>query len=86
MPPASPQVCLPQHLEQLYVARQTQAKGVARVIWPQGAPAETIREALVGAWHDSDARTAAQDLASVLAPSFVHDDAPLLRKAIAHWL
>jgi UDP:flavonoid glycosyltransferase YjiC (YdhE family) len=81
-----PQVCLPQHLEQLYMARQAEARGAARVIWPQTAPAEAIRAALVSAWHDSAARTAAQELAGQLAPDFVRDDGPVLRKAIARWL
>jgi len=81
-----PQVCLPQHLEQLYMARQAEARGVARVIWPQAAPAEAIRAALLEAWHDSAARAAAQQLAHELAPSFVRDDGPVLRAAIAPWL
>jgi UDP:flavonoid glycosyltransferase YjiC (YdhE family) len=81
-----PQVCLPQHLEQLYMARQAEARGVARVIWPQAAPAEAIRAALLAAWDDSAARAAAQQLARELAPGFVRDDAPVLRAAIARWL
>ncbi len=81
-----PQVCLPQHLEQLYVARQAEARGVARVVWPKGTPSEAIREAMVATWHDSAARSAARDLARMLAPDFVHDDGPVLRKAISGWL
>ncbi len=81
-----PQVCLPQHLEQLYVARQAEARGVARVVWPKGTPAAEIREVLVAAWHDHAARSAARDLAEALAPDFVRDDGPLLRQAISRWL
>jgi len=80
------QVCLPQHLEQLYVARQAEAAGVARVIWPATAPAETIRDALRAAWADSEARIAARELAHALAPDFVHDDGPALRAGLARWL
>ena len=81
-----PQVCLPQHLEQLYVARQAAAAGVARVIWPATAPAETIREALQHAWADSESRITARDLAHKLAPDFARDDGQVLRDALARWL
>lgn len=81
-----PQVCLPQHLEQLYVARQAETAGVAHVIWPASAPAQIIRETLQSAWDDSAARHTARDLAHSLAPDFARDDGPVLRDALARWL
>lgn len=81
-----PQVCLPQHLEQLYVARAAQAASVARVIWPINAPAHIIRDAMRAAWDDAQARATALDLAATLAPSFAHDDAAVLRAALEPWL
>ncbi|MCB2067744.1 MAG: hypothetical protein KDE15_14015 [Erythrobacter sp.] len=81
-----PQVCLPQHLEQLYVARQAEAAGVARVIWPMATPADAVRDTLRAAWHDAGASRRASELARSLAPAFVHDDGAILRQAIASWL
>ncbi len=81
-----PQFCLPQHLEQLYVARRVEAMGVAAVVWPKTAPADMIRDMLVAAWHNRAARAAARDLALTLAPDFAGDDGPLLRAAIVKWL
>ena len=81
-----PQVCLPQHMEQLYVARQAEAAGVAQVIWPTSAPADTIRETLKAAWSDAQAQKTARELAHALAPSFVRDDGAVLRATLARWL
>ena len=81
-----PQVCLPQHLEQLYVARQAEAAGVAQVIWPIHPPVETIRRELQTAWQDTEARRTARELAHQLTPDFARDDGPALRKALARWL
>jgi hypothetical protein len=44
------------------------------------------RAARLVAWDHSAARAAAQQLAHALAPSFVRDDGPVLRAAIARWL
>lgn len=81
-----PQVCLPQHLEQLYVARQAEAAGVARVVWPMNAPADAIRDTIRAAWDDSAAQARARELAADLAPHFTRDDAPLLRQWLEQWL
>ncbi len=81
-----PQVSLPQHMEQLYVARQAEAAGVARVIWPMAAPADTIRETLQAAWADAQSHHTARELAHTLAPSFVRDDGAILRETLARWL
>jgi len=80
------QVCLPQHMEQLYVARQAETAGVARVIWPIKAPAETIREVLQAAWADAQSQQTARELAHALAPSFVQDDGAVLRETLSRWL
>lgn len=81
-----PQVCLPQHLEQLYHARRLEQAGAARVIWPRSAPADVILSALQTAWHDAAMAQAAQALAREQAACFVEDDLALLRARLAPWL
>jgi len=81
-----PQLCLPQHLEQLYHARRAQNAGVASVIASRNAPAAAIREAILSLWHDQATASRARALAQDLAPRFVTDDAALLRARLAPWL
>lgn len=81
-----PQICFPQHLEQLFTARCAQQAGVARVVWPRSASSDSIRATLQAAWEDSSALASAQALAHALAPGFTHDDSTMLRAAIAPWL
>jgi hypothetical protein len=85
-----PQLCLPQHLEQLYHARRAEQAGVARVIPPGQPDAATIRAAMLDLWHDTGpaapAGLRARALAAEVAPQFRADDAPLLREHIAPWL
>jgi len=81
-----PQLCLPQHLEQLFHARRAEAAGVARVVWPRSAPGETIGHAIRAAWDDAAMAGRARALARELAPHFVADDLALLRERLRPWL
>lgn len=81
-----PQLCLPQHLEQLYHARRAEEAGVARVAWPRGIAAEAIGDALQALWNDSGMAAQARAVARDVAPLFVADDAEMLRQRIAPWL
>jgi len=80
------QVCLPQHLEQLYVARCAEQAGVARVIWPRSAPADKICDFLRSTYDDSAMQLRARGLAETLLPHFTRDDETLLREAIVPFL
>lgn len=81
-----PQVCIPQHLEQLHVARRLAETGAARVIAPRHAPAEAIISTLHAAWHDQAMARRARELAADLAPVLAQDDGPLLRARLMPWL
>jgi UDP:flavonoid glycosyltransferase YjiC (YdhE family) len=81
-----PQVCIPQHLEQLHVARRLAETGAARVISPRHAPAEAIIATLHAAWQDQAMARRARELATELAPVLAQDDGPLLRARLMPWL
>lgn len=81
-----PQLCMPQHLEQLYVARKAQEAGVANVLWPAGSPSNDILEAMQTVWEDATASANALELASTLAPSFALNDTAVLRASLEPWL
>lgn len=81
-----PQLCLPQHLEQLYHARRAEEAGVAKVAWPRGSSAEAIGEALGAVWNDRDMAERARETARDVASLFVADDQDVLRQQILPWL
>lgn len=78
-----PQVCIPQHLEQLYHARRAQDAGVARVVWPQTASASEILAAIGQAWRDTAMAELALERGRELAPRFTLDDRDTLRAKLA---
>lgn len=81
-----PQVCIPQHLEQLHHARRAEAAGVARVVWPRKAPRDRLLEAILAAWHDGAIAARAREVGREQAPQLVADDRELLRAALVPWL
>ncbi|MFN3864493.1 MAG: glycosyltransferase [Erythrobacter sp.] len=81
-----PQVCLPQHLEQLYHARRLEQAGAARVIWPRTAPADQIRQIVRDSWEDRAMANTAQHMARDLAAVFAEDDLALMRAQLSRWL
>ena len=81
-----PQLCLPQHLEQLFHARRLAHAGAARVVWPRTADAATIAAAIRESWDNSDMAFQARALAKALAPAFAQDDLALMRERLAQWL
>ncbi|MFC3101837.1 hypothetical protein [Altererythrobacter lauratis] len=81
-----PQVCLPQHLEQLFHARRLAHAGTARVIWPRNADAATISAAIRESWEDTGMAVRTRTLAQGLAPIFAADDLALMRERLTPWL
>ncbi|HWK41296.1 MAG TPA: hypothetical protein VNR60_05130 [Croceibacterium sp.] len=81
-----PQVCIPQHLEQLYHARRAETAGVARVIWPRSSPRDMLLDLFHAAWQDQVMSQRARRLALQLAPHFVADDREALRSRLFPWL
>lgn len=81
-----PQVCVPQHLEQLYHARRAESAGVARVIWPRSAPEDEVLETIRAAWQDETMAKRARAVAREQAHRFAADDLELMRAALRRWL
>jgi hypothetical protein len=81
-----PQVCVPQHLEQLYHARRAESAGVARVIWPRSASEDVVLETIRAAWQDETIATRARAVALEQAHRFAADDLELMRVALRPWL
>ncbi len=80
-----PQVCFPQHLEQLYHARRAEAAGVASVVWPRKTPCERILETIRSTWQNGSMSERARSLARELAARFVADDLELMRAGLLPW-
>ena len=81
-----PQLCLPQHLEQLFHARRVAQAGAASVVWPRTAPLDAIVSAIREAWDDNAMAARAGDVARELAPAFARDDLALMRERLQAWL
>lgn len=81
-----PQVCIPQHLEQLFHARRAEEAEVARVVWPRTAPGEEILETVLSAWQDAAMSERAQAVGREQAPRFATDDRELMRARLRPWL
>jgi hypothetical protein len=81
-----PQLCFPQHLEQLYHARRVEAAGAARVVWPRNAPCERIVETIGSTWQDERMSERARSLAREQATRFVADDLEMMRAGLLPWL
>lgn len=77
-----PQVCFPQHLEQIYHARRAEAAGVARLI-DSAAIADGGLPDLCRQVHDDAAmRRTTLDVARALRPFYAQDAAPMIRAAV----
>lgn len=81
-----PQLCLPQHLEQLYHARKLEQAGAARVVWPRSSPADVILAAIHSSWQDAAMAQSARALAQHYAGTFMVDDLAQMRAQLMAWL
>lgn len=81
-----PQVCLPQHLEQLFHARQLVKAGAGALVWPRHAPVEDILGAIMAAWNDAGLAQRAHTLAQELSATLVEDDIGLLQQRLLPFL
>ncbi|MBB5686650.1 glycosyltransferase [Sphingobium boeckii] len=65
-----PQICIPQHLEQLYHARRAEAAGVAQVATIHDRTAPILRQMIQNAYVDGRLASAARKSAEALQPQF----------------
>lgn len=77
-----PQVCLPQHLEQLTNARRVAVRGAARVIENSAMPASAMAELIASAYHDRALADAACGLMPEVRAGIETDNSALIRARI----
>ena len=76
------QICIPQHLEQLYHARRAEDHGVARVVTIADRTADTLREMIRNAYLDDDLAAASHRSALDLRPQFAVNPGEIIRSRL----
>jgi UDP:flavonoid glycosyltransferase YjiC (YdhE family) len=76
-----PQVCFPQHLEQLYVARQIADAG-AGVSVGRSATTDEISTTIKTAYHDASLSARAREFSAEVRPYFAQDVDAIIRRRL----